>query len=262
MKHNVESALKPAAKIILRNRLFAALPSFERNMLVAQCSEIKLQAGDVVQHLHAAVEYVWFPTSGLISLRSEIAPGTGLEVAMVGNDEMVGIAGIDNVAVSPLSATVQIGGSAMRIGIAEFRSILEVSVELKKLVAIAMESLVLQASQNAVCSHFHLLEARLARLLLQTRRRIARDEFHLTHEFLGHALGVRRVGVTKAATALQLRNLIRYSRGAISIIDVAGLASAACSCYRDEFEWAGSEAAVREKNRLNVYGSVQRQPAR
>ena len=90
----------------------------------------------------------------------------------------------------------------------------------------------LQASQSAVCSHCHLLEARLARLLLQTRRCVAVDEFHLTHEFLGHALGVRRVGVTKAATALQMRQLIRYSRGAISIIDVPGLAAAACSCYR------------------------------
>ncbi len=234
MKHNVEMAWKPASKKILRNRLLAALPSFELNMLAAKCSDIKLQTGEVIQHLHKPVEFVWFPTSGLISLRSEIAPGTGLEVATVGNDGMVGIAGIDDVAVSPLSAIVQIGGSAMRIGSAEFRSIVEISVELKKAVATSMESLVLQASQNAVCSHFHLLESRLARLLLQTRRCIALDEFHLTHEFLGHALGVRRVGVTKAATALQLRNLIRYSRGAISIIDAVGLAAAACSCYQRE----------------------------
>lgn len=236
MKQTVESAWKPASKKIIRNRLIAALPPSEMNMLAFQCSEIKLQAGQVIQRLHQPVAYVWFPTSGLISLRAEIAPGTGLEVAMVGNDGMVGFAGIDDVATSPLAAVVQIGGTAMRISTEQFQSVVAMSVELKKFVAAALESLVMRASQNAVCSHFHLLEARLARLLLQTRRSIALDEFHLTHEFLGHALGVRRVGVTKAATSLQLRNLIRYSRGAISIIDVDGLAAVACSCYRKESE--------------------------
>ena len=234
MKHTVESSRKPSTKKIVRNRLLAALPAFEFNLLAAQCVARKLTAGEVIQHLHVPVEYVWFPTSGLISLRSEITPGTGLEVAMVNCDGMVGIAGFDDAAVSPLSAIVQIAGSAMRISIAEFRSIFDISIDLKKSVAVSMESLVLQASQNAVCSHFHLLEARLARLLLQTRRCIALDEFHLTHEFLGHTLGVRRVGVTKAAMALQMRNLIRYSRGAITIIDAAGLAAVACSCYRGE----------------------------
>ncbi len=234
MTHSVESALKPALKKPIHNRLLAALPTLEYDLLAAKFSSIRLQAGDVIQVLHGPVGYVWFPTSGLISLRSEITPGTGLEIAMVGSDGMVGIAGTDDVAVSPLSAVVQIGGTALRIGSTQFRAIVDISVALKKIVATSMESLVLQASQNAVCSHFHLLEARLARLLLHTRRCIAVDEFHLTHEFLGHALGVRRVGVTKAATALQMRHLIRYSRGAISIIDVAGLTAAACSCYRSE----------------------------
>lgn len=227
--------MKFAPQKIIPNRLLAALPPVEYKLLAAQLTACQLQAGETLHALHQPSHYVWFPTSGLISLRAETTPGTGLEIAMVGHDGVVGIASIKDAAMSPLTAVVQISGSAMRIGIDAFNSVLDVSDVLRKLIWASMESLMLQASQSAVCSHCHLLEARLARLLLQTRRCMALDEFHLTHEFLGHALGVRRVGVTKAATALQMRHLIRYSRGAISIIDVPGLAAAACSCYRDEY---------------------------
>jgi CRP-like cAMP-binding protein len=93
------------------------------------------------------------------------------------------------------------------------------------------DALLAQAIQIAVCSRFHVLEARLARSLLVTRDRLKSDRFHLTHAFLAHALGVRRVGVTKAASALQQQGLIIYSRGNIEILDPDGLATAACTCY-------------------------------
>jgi CRP-like cAMP-binding protein len=93
------------------------------------------------------------------------------------------------------------------------------------------DTLLAQAIQIAVCSRYHVLEARLARSLLVTRDRLQSDKFHLTHEFLAHALGVRRVGVTKAASALQQQGLINYSRGNIEILDPEGLAATACTCY-------------------------------
>jgi len=105
------------------------------------------------------------------------------------------------------------------------------------------DSLLAQAIQIAVCSRFHVLEARLARSLLVTRDRLQSDKFHLTHEFLAHALGVRRVGVTKAASALQQQGLIIYSRGNIEILDHEGLAAASCTCYEIVKE-AGANAVA------------------
>jgi CRP-like cAMP-binding protein len=113
-----------------------------------------------------------------------------------------------------------------------FRDELERNPALRREISHYAYGLMVQATQAAFCSHFHLLESRLARSLLMMRDRVRSNALHLTHEFLSHALGVRRVGITKAATALQQRGLISYSRGDIRILDDAGLEVAACSCYQ------------------------------
>ena len=119
----------------------------------------------------------------------------------------------------------------MRMKSARFSEEIRKSQQLQQEVSRYTRALMGQITQTAACNRFHVVEARLARWLLMTRDRVSSDEFRLTHEFLGNMLGVRRVGVTTAARALQKRKLIAYSRGKIRILDRRGLEGAACSCY-------------------------------
>ena len=224
--------MKVEAHTVIANRVLAALPRVEYQRLANTMELINLTSGQSIQQARTPVQHVWFPNDCLISLRAEIIPGGLLEIGLAGNEGVVGIAGGRNGGDSVLSAIVQNGGSAMCVEVPLLKRLLPHCPALQQAMYLSLHGLMMQASQNAVCSHFHLLEARLARSLLATRDRLHANEFHLTHEFLAQALGVRRVGVTKAATALQTRNLIRYTRGAITVIDGAGLEQTACACYQ------------------------------
>jgi CRP-like cAMP-binding protein len=133
---------------------------------------------------------------------------------------------------SPFRVLVQGSGSALRMKAKVFVNEFRDSAALRKVVLAYVLSLTVQISQTAACNRFHGIGARLARWLLMTRDRLSSDHFHMTHEMLGHLLGVRRVGVTNAAYELKTLGLIDYSRGAIDITDGVGLQAAACSCYR------------------------------
>ena len=154
-----------------------------------------------------------------------------LEVGLVGYEGMVGIGVALGISESPVRALVQGSGTALRMKTAPFRKEFKQSLTLQREVHLYVHALMAQVAQTAACNRFHVVEARLARWLLMTRDRVCSDEFRLTHEFLGHMLGVRRVGVTKAARALKLRKLIDYSRGNIVITNRRGLEAASCSCY-------------------------------
>ena len=132
---------------------------------------------------------------------------------------------------SPVRELVQGSGTALRMKAAAFLEELARCAPLQREVYRYAYAKLAQARQTAACNRFHQVAARLARWLLMTRDRVRSDHFHLTHEFLADMLGVRRAGVTNAATELQRRKLIRYRRGNISILDGRGLAAAACPCY-------------------------------
>ena len=213
------------------NRLLAALPEKNLVHLLADFESIDLIFADVVCLLGDRIRHVYFPTASFISLVAPVDDNAGLEVGMIGSEGMFGIGLLLGVDISPMHALVQGAGPALRMSAKQFRRALDDTPELQQGLKRYLYVLISQLAQTAACTRFHVLEARLARWLLMTRDRARSDEFYLTQDFLSHMLGVRRVGVTKAAGSLQKRKLIRYSRGVISVLDRSGLQAAACGCY-------------------------------
>ena len=214
-----------------RNRLLAPLPDAERRRILARCDEVELVAGDILHEAGTVQRHVYFPTSGFISLVTPLDACAALEVMLVGSEGMVGVSLLLDVPVSPLNHLVQGGGSALRMTAAAFRRELERSSALRRRLRRYVYVKMQHIAQTAACIRFHVVEERLARWLLMTHDRSHSDQFHATHEHLAYMLGVRRVGITEAATLLQQQSLIRYRRGEITILDRSGLEARSCGCY-------------------------------
>jgi CRP-like cAMP-binding protein len=230
------------------NHLLQALPSRDRQQMLDGCESVQLDFGDVVYVPEHPIEHVHFPTASFISLIMPIDDAACLEVGMVGCEGMFGIPLALGVDVSPVRAVVQGAGPALRMEAARFRSELARSPPLRRAMGRYVVVHMNQLAQTAACTRFHVVESRLARWLLMTQDRAQEGTFHVTHEFLAFMLGVRRVGVTKAASALQRRGLIRYSRGDVTVLDRRGLKAASCSCYkadRDAYDRVLGQAMVR-----------------
>jgi len=214
------------------NGLLAALPPKELRLLSKSMELVDLAYGRILYEPGKAIGHVYFPNDSLVSLLTLVDRHQALEVGLVGREGMVGLTLAMEVTTSPVRALVQGGGTAMRMPAAAFLKALQQSKALQRLMRLYTADLMAQITQTAACNRFHFVEARLARWLLMTHDRLRVNPFHLTQEFLSHMLGVRRVGVTKAASALQKGKLISYSRGSITVLDRKGLEAASCTCYK------------------------------
>jgi CRP-like cAMP-binding protein len=213
------------------NHLIEQLPRKDRQHLLGQCEPVELALSEVLCEAGQATHHVYFPVDGFISLVALIDGHPGLEVGMVGREGMVGAPVSLGVPNAPLRALVQGAGISWRVDSGIFLGELRRSIALQKILNRYLYVRIAQLASAATCLRYHLIGPRLARWLLMSQDRAHTDHFHVTHECLSYMLGVRRVGVTVAAGALQHAGLISYRRGEVRVVDRAGLEAAACSCY-------------------------------
>jgi CRP-like cAMP-binding protein len=218
----------------ITNRLLERLPARDRARVLAGCERVELSFGEILAEPGREIRNVYFPTGSFISLILPMEGKPGLEVALAGSEGFCGVPIALGLGISPLRALVQGPGPAWQMGAPDFRRQLAEIPALRDCINHYIYVLMTQLTQTAGCNRFHLLEQRVARWLLMTSDRAHAPTFSMTHEFLAFMLGVRRVGITEAASALQARKLIGYRRGVITILDRKGLERGACSCYRSD----------------------------
>jgi CRP-like cAMP-binding protein len=179
-----------------------------------------------------SIRYVHFPVSGVISLVIGTVNGATLEVAMVGNEGVIGLPVLFGTESTPISAVVQVPGEALRMGAPAFRAEVETYGPLVRNLHLHAQALLFQIAQSTACTHHHSVSQRCARWLLTAHDRVGDDEVALTQEALAQMLGVRRASVSAAAAKLQESGLIRYRRGIVTLVDRGALEQASCECYR------------------------------
>ena len=221
-----------------RNRILAALPTATLARLSPHLETITLSPRQELIKPREPVRDVIFPLEGAISLVTELADGSPVEIATIGNEGMTGLSAFLKTGWLPYRAFVQVPGRALRLEASVFARELESDDALGDVLKRHTQALLTQVAQSVACNRMHAIEERCARWLLMTHDRVGRaDVFPMTQEFLATMLGVRRATVTVAAGLLQRAGFIRYTRGKITVVDREGLEAASCECY----------AAVREE---------------
>lgn len=215
-----------------QNHLLAAIPACEYERLAADLELVPMPLGEVLCESGGTMQYVYFPTTCIVSLLYVLEDGGSAEIAVVGNEGIVGFSLFMGGGSTPSRAVVRGGGHAYRLRAHRLLQEFERGGPVQRLLLRYTQALITQMTQTAVCNRHHSVEQQLCRTLLLTLERLNGTSLTLTHELIAGVLGVRREGISEAAGNLQRAGLIRYSRGHIEVLDRAGLEQAACECYR------------------------------
>ena len=230
-----------------QSHLVGALPEADYERLVPHLELVPLPLGWAVYESGTPQGYVYFPTTSIVSLLYVMEDGSSAEIAVVGNEGVVGIALFMGGETTPSRAVVQSAGYGYRLRASVLRSEFGRGGELQHLLLRYTQALITQMAQTAVCNRHHSVEQQLCRWLLLSLDRLASNELTMTQELIANMLGVRREGVTEAAGKLQAAGLIQYSRGKITVLDRAKLEARVCECYA---------VVKRESNRLLSRGTA------
>jgi CRP-like cAMP-binding protein len=214
-----------------QNGLLAALPSEPWNRLQPHLRPISMPLGAAVYESGAHMDHVYFPTTAIVSLLYVLASGASAEIAIVGNEGLVGVSLFMGGETTPSRAVVQSAGAAFRLKSQILKDEFTRGDEMQHLLLRYTQALITQMAQTAVCNRHHSIDQQLCRWLLLSLDRLATQELTMTQELIANMLGVRREGVTEAAGKLQTAGIIHYSRGHIIVRDRAGLEARCCECY-------------------------------
>lgn len=214
------------------NRLLNLLPVDARARVLDECKVVNLKFGDVLCELGEQSPHVYFPLSCLVSLVITIDDHAPFELAMISRDGMLGASEALGVCEAPQRAVVQKAGDAIKMSVPLFRNVLQEQSQFQSAIKRYLFELMTQTNRTAGCSQFHPVNCRLARWLLLTNDRSGSTSFAYTQQYLSEILGVQRSAISIAASDLQGKELISYTRGLITILNKAGLVAEACSCYK------------------------------
>jgi CRP-like cAMP-binding protein len=213
------------------NRLLAALPPPEWERWRPNLEPVDLGLGQVLSESGSAMAHVFFPTTGIVSLLYVMESGASAEIAVVGNEGIVGISLFMGGESTPSRAVVQSAGIGLRLKARFVKEEFNRAGPAMHLLLRYTQALITQMSQTAVCNRHHSLDQQLCRWLLLSLDRLPDNELVMTQELIANMLGVRREGVTEAALKLQRAGLISYVRGHITVLDRPGLEKRTCECY-------------------------------
>jgi CRP-like cAMP-binding protein len=222
-----------------KNRLLAALPQAELQRWQPQLEPVEMPLGLVLYEPGRALSHVYFPTTAIVSLLYVLEDGGSAEIAVVGNEGVVGISLFMGGETTPSRAVVQSAGQGLRLNAQAIKQEFAHAGPAMHLLLRYTQALITQMAQTAVCNRHHSLDQQLCRWLLLSLDRLQGSQLVMTQELIANMLGVRREGVTAAANNLQKSGLIRYSRGRITVLDRPGLESRTCECYaavRNEYD--------------------------
>src|SRR6476660_2308403 len=229
----LQKKMSPASipKTACKNHLLAALPEEEFKRVVSKLQSVSLELGQVLYESGDRLEYVYFPTTSIISLLYIMENGATAEIGVVGNDGILGIALFMGGDTTPNRAIIQSAGEALKMSASDLKAEFTLGGVFHNVLLRYTQALITQISQTAVCNRLHPIEQQLCRWLLLSHDRLDSDMLVMTHDLISNMLGVRREGVTLAAQRLGGRGLIKNIRGTITVLDRQGLEQAVCECY-------------------------------